>query len=65
MWKASALYTAILDKTDTIYLALNTAVITEAEFTKFKQTLKDLKKEEAIELIKRFMGKLNKRRKRL
>ena len=65
MWKASALYTAILDKTDTTYLALNTAVITEAEFTKFKQTIKDIKKEEAIELIKRFMGKLNKRRKRL
>ena len=65
MWKASALYTAILDKTDNIYLALNAAVLTEAEFTKFKQTLKDRKKEEAIELIKRFMGKLNKRRKRL
>jgi hypothetical protein len=65
MWKASALYTAILDKTDGPYLTLNTAVITEAEFTKFKLTLKDLKSEEAIELIKRFMGKLNKRRKRL
>jgi len=65
MWKASALYTAILDKTDSPYLTLNAAVITEAEFTKFKLTLKDLKSEEAIELIKRFMGKLNKRRKRL
>ena len=65
MWKAAALYTAILNKTDEPYLTLNAAVLTEAEFTKFKQTLKDLKKEEATELIKTFMGKLNKRRKRL
>jgi hypothetical protein len=65
MWKANALYTAILEKTEGPYLSLNSAVVTEAEFTQFKKTLTDLTREAAIELIQKFMGKLNKRRKRL
>ena len=64
VWKARGLYKAILDKSDVGFLEINKAILPASEYTTLKESILKQTEEGALDTLKIFLSKLNKRRKR-
>ena len=64
VWKARGLYKAILDKSDVGFLETNKAILPASEYTTLKESILKQTEEGALDTLKIFLSKLNKRRKR-